>query len=69
MLGLDKIKAFEKAKVLVLLEAVLVYYSAYYSTRLFIDTSNSIITSIIEQEQLDGTWHPVAYFSKTIDLA
>ena len=50
MLGLDKIKVFEKAKALVLLEAVLVYYLAYYSTRLFIDTSNSVVTSIIEQE-------------------
>ena len=48
MLGLDKIKVFKKAKALVLLEAVLVYYLAYYSIYLFIDTSNSIITSIIE---------------------
>ena len=48
MLGLDKIKVFKKAKALVLLEAVLIYYLAYYSICLFIDTSNSVITSIIE---------------------
>ena len=48
MLGLDKIKVFKKAKALVLLEAVLIYYLAYYSIYLFIDASNSIITSIIE---------------------
>ena len=60
---------FEKAKALVLLEAVLVYYLAYYSTCLFTDASNGIVTSIIEQEQLDSTWHPMAYFSKTMDLA
>ena len=31
-----------------------------------IDASNSVIAGILSQLHLDGEWHLVAYFSKTI---
>ena len=31
-----------------------------------IDASNGVIAGILLQLYLDGEWHPVAYFSKTI---
>ena len=47
---------------------ILWYYNLLYEFILEIDASNSVIASILLQLHLDGEWHLVAYFSKTIAL-
>jgi len=33
------------------------------------DASNKVIAGILLQLYLDGKWYPIAFFSKTMDLA
>jgi hypothetical protein len=30
------------------------------------DASDGVVASVLSQKQLDGEWHPVAYYSKTM---
>jgi hypothetical protein len=47
---------------------ILRHYNLLYEFILEINASNSVIVSILSQLYLNGEWHLVAYFSKTIAL-
>ena len=49
-----KIQAFEKAKELLLSDAVRVYYSPYSKTRIEIDASDGVVVGVLTQQQKDG---------------
>ena len=59
-------QAFEKAKELVLSDAVRVHYSPYAETRIETDASDGVVAGVLTQLQKDGKWKPAAYFSKTM---
>jgi RNase H-like domain found in reverse transcriptase len=48
---------------------ILRYYNLLYKSILEIDASDGVIAGILLQLYLDGEWHLVAYFSKTMVLA
>jgi hypothetical protein len=45
---------------------ILWHYNLLYKSMLETDASNGVIASILLQLYLDGEWHLVAYFSKTM---
>ena len=65
-LGELEMQAFEKAKELVLSDAVRVHYSPYAETRIETDASDGVVAGVLTQLQKDGKWKPAAYFSKTM---
>jgi hypothetical protein len=48
---------------------ILRHYNLSYESILKTDAFNGVITNIFSQLYLDGEWHSMAYFSKTIALA
>jgi hypothetical protein len=48
---------------------VLKHYSPKHEAMLETDTSNGVVLGILSQKQRDDLWRPIAYFSKTINLA
>ena len=48
---------------------ILRHYNPLYKSMLETNASNGVIAGILSQLYLDGEWHLVAYFSKTMALA
>jgi hypothetical protein len=65
-LGPTELEAFERAKTLVLTGGLLVHYSAFKPTRVETDASDGVTAGVLNQQQEDGCWRPVAYYSKTM---
>ena len=66
LLGPTELEAFERAKDLVLNGGLLVHYSAFRPTRVETDASDGVTAGVLNQQQDDGSWRPVAYYSKTM---
>jgi hypothetical protein len=62
-------EAFNQLKMKLISAPILAYYEPELSTRVEIDTSNSMIAGILSQLQKDKEWHPVAYYSYSMSLA
>ena len=65
-LGEIETQAFQRAKDLVLSDAVRAHYSPFRSTRTETDASDGVIAGVLTQLQEDAKWRPVAYYSKTM---
>ena len=61
-----EIESFEEMKKLILSEAVIAHYSPYNETRSETDASDGVVAGALSQLQADGTWKPVAYYSKAM---
>ena len=61
--------AFQAAKDLLLSDNVLAHYSPDRETRMETDASDGVVAGVLNQLQDNGTWHPVAFYSKTMNLA
>jgi uncharacterized protein Usg len=48
---------------------LLAHYDADSQCLLETDASDIVVAAVFSQRRLDGKWHPVRYFSKTIALA
>ena len=48
---------------------LLAHYDLDSQCMLETDTSDIVVTVVFSQKGLDGEWHPVGYFSKTMALA
>ena len=64
--GTEEIKAFEALKAAVAEEPVLRNWRPELPTRVETDASNGITGGVLSQQQPDGEWHPVAYYTKTM---
>ena len=59
-------KAFDKLKKQLISVSVLAHFHSEWSLMLKTDASDSAIAGIFSQKQLDGEWHPIVYYLKTI---
>lgn len=57
---------FESLKTLITTTPILAIYNTNYKTRVSADASSYGIGGVLEQQQLDGTWKPVIYCSKSL---
>jgi len=65
-LGDLEIEAFNKTKELVLNGGLIAHYSPHRSTRMETDSSDGVTAGVLSQQQDDGEWKPVAFFSKVM---
>ena len=63
-----EIEAFNKTKELVLNGGLIAHYSPYRPTRMETDSSDGVSAGVLSQQQDDGEWKPVAFFSKVMNL-
>ena len=61
--------AFEELKNRLLNAPVLAHFSHDKPTRLETDASQGVVAGVLTQQQEDGEWHPVAFFSETMQGA
>jgi hypothetical protein len=61
--------AFEHLKQTLTSAPVLVHFDETKPTKLETDASNDIVSEALSQMTNEDEWHPVAFFSKTINLA
>ena len=59
-------RAFERLKASLLAIPTLYHYHPEYDTRLETDASDGVVAGVLSQKQPDGTWCPVAFFSKVL---
>ena len=59
-------QAFKELKRRLVAAPLLCYFNYALLTRLETDASDSVVAGVLSQKQLDGEWHPVAYYSKTM---
>jgi hypothetical protein len=59
-------EAFQELKRRMTTALILQHYNPLYKSMLETDASDGVIAGILLQLYLDGEWHPVAYFSKTM---
>lgn len=64
-----ELEAFEKVKALLLNDTLLRHYSPFKKTRMETDASDGVVAGVLNQLQDNGQWHPVAFFSKTMQPA
>jgi hypothetical protein len=62
-------RAFEDLKLRLLAEPVLAHFQYRRPTRVETDASQGVVAGVLSQLQDDGQWHPVAYFSETMQVA
>ena len=62
-----EIKAFNKTKELVLNGGLIAHYSPHRPTRMETDSSDGVSAGVLSQQQHDGEWKPVAFFSKVMN--
>ena len=67
--GEAELAAFQAAKDLLLSDNVLAHYSSDRETRMETDASDGVVAGVLNQLQDDGTWRPVAFYSKTMSAA
>jgi RNase H-like domain found in reverse transcriptase/Reverse transcriptase (RNA-dependent DNA polymerase)/Integrase zinc binding domain len=60
------ITAFEKLRHCLLSAPLLAHYDAGSQCMLETDASDTVVAAVFSQKGLDGEWHPVGYFSKTM---
>jgi hypothetical protein len=60
------ITAFEKLRRCLLSAPLLAHYDAGSQCMLETDASDTVVAAVFSQKGLDGEWHPVGYFSKTM---
>lgn len=58
------VQSFNKLKTLLVQAPVLAIYSPHLPTELHTDASSRGFGAVVLQRQIDGKWHPIAYFSK-----
>jgi hypothetical protein len=61
-------KTFHRLKVALTEAPLLTHYDPSLPTKLETDASDGAVTSVLSQQQ-GGEWHPIAYYSKTMNLA
>jgi len=59
-------QAFNKLKKRLVLAPLLAHFNLEWPLMLETNVLDSIIAGIFSQKQLDGEWHPIAYYLKTI---
>jgi hypothetical protein len=68
-MGKQELEAFERLKRALTTAPVLCYYSPSRPTKVETDASDGVVGAVLSQLQDDGHYHPVAYFSKTMQDA
>jgi hypothetical protein len=64
----DCIDAFERLKRALITAPVLALYDPFAETRMETDASDGVVAGTLSQKGKDGDWHPVAFYSKTMDI-
>ena len=62
-------KAFDKLKHFLCNAPVLKVFDTELPTRIICDASDYAIGSVLEQQHLNGAWHPVEFMSKSLNSA
>jgi hypothetical protein len=62
-------RAFDELKVALTSAPVLVHFDESKRTKLETDASDGFVSDALSQLSDQGKWHPVAYFSKTMNPA
>lgn len=62
-------KAFRELKRLLTVTPILVHYDLMAPTQVETDASDGVVGGVLSQQDDLGVWHPVAYFSKTMQPA
>ena len=62
----DCLEAFAELKRRLTSAPVLAHYNPTLPSRLETDASDGVIAAVFSQKGTDGSWHPVAFFSKTM---
>ena len=62
-------QAFKELKRRLVSAPLLCHFDSSLPIRLETDASDGVVAGVLSQEQSDGEWHPVAYFSQTMDGA
>jgi predicted aspartyl protease len=65
----DCIDAFEKLKEALVTAPVLALYDPHAETRMETDASDGVVAGTLSQKSKDDEWHPIAFYSKTMDVA
>lgn len=61
--------AFDLLKHALVNAPVLAYFTFGRATRLETDASDGVVAGVLSQRQEDGDWHPVGYFSESMNTA
>jgi hypothetical protein len=61
--------AFEHLKQILTFAPVLVYFDETKPTKLETDASNDVVSEALSQMTNENEWHPIAFFSKTMNSA
>jgi len=59
-------QAFNELKKRLVLAPLLAYFNLEWPLMLETNALDSIIAGVFSQKQLDGEWHPIVYYLKTI---
>jgi len=59
-------QAFNELKKRLVLAPLLAHFNLERPSMLETDTLDGVIASIFSQKQLDGEWHPIVYYLKTM---
>src|SRR5277367_5336065 len=59
-------RAFKELKRRLVSAPLLVHFDPDRPSRMETDASDGVIAGVLSQQQLNGEWHPVAYYSKTM---
>lgn len=63
-----EIEAFNKVKELMLSGGMLAHYSPSRPTQMETDASDGVVAGVLSQQQDNGDWKPIAFFSKTMTV-
>ena len=59
-------RAFDELKERLILAPLLAYFHPKQPSMLETNALDGVIAGVFSQKQLDGKWHPIAYYSKTM---
>jgi len=62
-------RAFRFLRDAILSPEILCHYQPDYPTMIETDASDGVVCGILKQKQLDGEWHPIAFYSHTMSAA
>ena len=62
-------EAFNAFKLALCTAPILAHYHPNRETRIETDSLDIVITGVLSQKGFNGEWHPIAYFSKTMNSA
>jgi hypothetical protein len=66
-LGEVEIEAFNRTKELVLNGGLIAHYSPNRPTQMETDSSDGVVAGVLNQQQDDGDWKPIAFFSRNMN--